>query len=91
MTTIEMNALLKEFAEYKRIKEETEKQLKALQAIITAELNKLPDKSFTGTEHTANITVFWKNRFDQKALKESEPALYNIYTKQVQESRFNFK
>lgn len=91
MTTLEMNVCLKEYAEYKRIKEETEKQLKALQAVIVSELEKLEKPEFIGNEHKASITTYERTTLDGKALEKAMPAVYNEFSKTSITSRFNFK
>lgn len=91
MTTIEMNTCLKEYAQYKRIKEEAEKQLKALQAMIVSELEKLEKPEFIGNEHKASITTYERTTLDGKALEKAMPAVYNEFLKTSLASRFNFK
>ena len=91
MTNIEMNTCLKEYAEYKRIKEEAEKQLKALQAVIVSELEKLEKPEYIGNEHKASITTYERTTLDGKALEKAFPAVYNEFSKTSITSRFNFK
>lgn len=91
MTTLEMNVCLKEYAEYKRIKEEAEKQLKALQAVIVSELEKLEKPEFIGNEHKASITTYERTSVDGKSLEKAYPDIYNMFSKTSAASRFNFK
>lgn len=91
MTNLELNVCLSEYAQYKRIKEEAEKQLKALQAVITSELEKLEKPEFIGNEHKASITTYERTTLDGKALEKAMPAVYNEFLKKSITSRFNFK
>ena len=91
MTNIEMNTCLKEYAEYKRIKEEAEKQLKAIQAVIVSELERLKTFEYAGNEHKVSLTTYERTSVDGKSLEKAYPEIYNMFSKTSLASRFNFK
>lgn len=55
---------------------------------ITLELITRGINAFSCAKYAVKLSMFTVNRFDSKMLKNEYPALYDEYTKQVQQNRF---
>ena len=91
-TIAEINATLKELAEYTRMQEELEAQIDSLKDEIKAYMT---DKNLTELLGESGEKVYWKtqiqNRFDSTAFKKSEwGELYKDFTKPSETRPFKF-
>ncbi len=91
-TIAEINATLKELAEYTRMQEELEAQIDSLKDEIKAYMT---DENLTELLGESGEKVYWgkvvSSRFDSTAFKKSEWAeLYKEYSKTVETRPFKF-
>lgn len=91
-TIAEINATLRELAEYTRMQEELETQIDSLKDEIKAYMT---DENITELLGESGEKVYWdkviSSRFDSTAFKKSEWAeLYKEYSKTVETRPFKF-
>lgn len=91
-TIAEINATLKELAEYTKMQEELETQIDSLKDKIKAYMT---DENITELLGESGEKVYWdkviSSRFDSTAFKKSEWAeLYKEYSKTVETRPFKF-
>lgn len=87
---MDYNKIFKEIAEYRRIKEETEKMLEALTDEVKNYMKENSLDTLLGSEHKATYKEVTSERLDTKALKKELPEVASRYTKTTASMRFNF-
>lgn len=87
MSTNEIAAKVKLLKEYKRMIEEAEAEVKAIEDIIKAEMG--DSETMIAGEYKIRYTKVASNRFDTSAFKKDQPDLYAQYTKQSESLRFS--
>lgn len=80
--------LLKEYAEYKRIYEETAAVLDSLKFEIIQSMNGA--ETITSNEHKATYKTIVGSRIDTTALKKELPDVAKRYTIETETRRFTF-
>lgn len=82
--------LLKAIAEYKRIIEDAEDELKSLQSIAIKRMEERGVAELKSDEHKATYKEVVSNRFDSKAFKADHADMYEAYRKPSSSMRFTF-
>ena len=85
---MKIDDLLKEYAEYKRIQEETSAVLDSLKLEIIQSMNGA--ETITGNEHKATYKTILGSRLDTAALKKELPDVAKRYTIITESKRFTF-
>lgn len=83
-----INEIMKEYAEYKRIKEEAENMLDSLKLAIIAEMG--DNETLQGNEHKATFKTVLGSRIDTTAIKKELPEIAKQYTIVTETKRFTF-
>ena len=83
-----INDLLKEYAEYRRIYEETAAVLDSLKLEIIQSMNGA--ETISGNEHKATYKTILGSRLDTAALKKELPDVAKRYTIITETKRFTF-
>ena len=83
-----INELMREYAEYKRIKEEAENMLDSLKLAIIAEMG--DNETLQGNEHKATFKTVFGSRIDTTAIKKELPEIAKQYTITTESKRFTF-
>lgn len=83
-----INEIMKEYAEYKRIKEEAENMLDSLKLAIIAEMG--DNETLQGNEHKATFKTVLGSRIDTTAIKNELPEIAKQYTIVTETKRFTF-
>lgn len=82
--------LLKAIAEYKRIIEDAEDELKSLQSIAIKRMEERGVAELKSDEHKASYKEVTSSRFDSKAFKDDFADIYEAYKKPSTSMRFTF-
>ncbi len=85
-----LNALMKEIAEYTRLAEEVGATLDSLKDILKKHMEKNGLEVLTGNEHKASYKVVISSRIDTTALKRDMPEIAAKYIKTTKTRRFLF-
>lgn len=87
---MDINAIMKELAQYNRIAEETAAVIEGLKDKLKGYMVENNLDTLTGDEHKATYKEVINNRIDTTALKTELPDIAKRYTKSTPSMRFNF-
>lgn len=85
-----LNALMREIAEYTRMAEEIGVTLDSLKDMLKKYMEENGLDSLTGTEHKASYKAVVSSRIDTTALKKDAPEIAAKYTRTTESRRFTF-
>lgn len=85
-----LNALMREIAEYSRMAEEIAANIDALKDALKQYMRETGVDSLTGTEHKASYKAVVSSRIDTTALKKDAPEIAAKYTRTTESRRFTF-
>ena len=85
-----LNALMREIAEYSRMAEEIGATLDSLKDALKRYMEERGLDSVAGTEHRATYKSVSSSRLDTAALKKDFPEVAAKYTKKIETKRFSF-
>lgn len=85
-----LNALMKEIAEYTRLAEEVGATLDSLKDTLKKHMEENGLDSIAGSEHKASYKAVTSSRIDTTALKRDMPEIAAKYTKTTNTRRFLF-
>ena len=85
-----LNALMREIAEYTRMAEEIGATLDSLKDILKKHMEENGLDSIAGSEHKASYKAVTSSRIDTTALKRDMPEIAAKYTKTTNTRRFLF-
>ena len=85
-----LNALMREIAEYTRMAEEIAATLDSLKDILKKHMEENGLDSIAGGEHKASYKAVTSSRIDTTALKRDLPEIAARYTKTTETRRFLF-
>ncbi len=85
-----INTIMQELAQYKRIQEETAAIIDGLQDKIKAYMTAQGVDTINGNEHKASYKAVISSRIDTTALKREAPEIAARYTKTTETRRFLF-
>lgn len=89
MSKNEIGTQVRELRELKRMKEELEAQIETLSDAIKAVMTAENVDEISGTDWKATWKAVQSTRFDSKAFKAENPALYSRYSTTTTTRRFN--
>jgi predicted phage-related endonuclease len=87
---MDINATMKQLAEYNRIADETNAIIESLKDEIKKYMKDNNTDTIIGTEHKATYKTIVSNRFNSADFKKEHSDLYNEYIKPVSSTRFTF-
>jgi predicted phage-related endonuclease len=87
---MDINAIMKELAQYNRIAEETAAVIEGLKDKLKVYMVENNLDTLNGDEHKATYKEVINNRIDTTALKAELPDIAKKYTKSTPSMRFNF-
>ena len=90
IATDNLNALMREIAEYTRLSEEVGATLDSLKDILKKHMEENGLESIAGDEHKASYKAVTSSRIDTTALKRDFPDIVEKYTKTTKSKRFLF-
>ena len=90
IATDNLNALMKEIAEYSRMAEEIGATLDSLKDSLKKYMDENGLDSIAGNEHKASYKAVTSSRIDTTALKRDMPEIAAKYTKTTETRRFLF-
>ena len=85
-----LDALMKEIAEYTRLSEEVSATLDSLKDTLKKHMEENGLDSIAGSEHKASYKAVTSSRIDTTALKRDMPEIAAKYTKTTNTRRFLF-
>lgn len=85
-----LNALMREIAEYSRMAEEIGATLDSLKDTLKKYMDENGLDSIAGNEHKASYKAVTSSRIDTTALKRDMPEIAEKYTKTTETRRFLF-
>lgn len=85
-----LNALMREIAEYTRMAEEIGATLDSLKDTLKKHMEENGLESIAGNEHKASYKAVTSSRIDTTALKRDLPEIAATYTKTTVTKRFKF-
>ena len=85
-----LNALMREIAEYTRMAEEIGATLDSLKDILKKHMEENGLDSIAGSEHKVSYKAVTSSRIDTTALKRDMPDIAATYTKTTETRRFLF-
>lgn len=85
-----LNALMREIAEYSRMAEEIGETLDSLKDSLKKYMDENGLETLTGNEHKATYKTVTSSRIDTTALKRNAPDIAEKYTKTTETKRFTF-
>lgn len=85
-----INEIMKELAQYKRLQDETAAMIEGLTDKIKAYMAENQLETLTGDEHKATYKTVTSTRIDTAALKKAMPEVATAYTKTIETRRFTF-
>ncbi len=88
MSTMEMNAKIKELRELKRMADELQAEIDAIQDSIKAEMTAQETDTLTGLDWKVTWKAVTSSRLDSKALKAEIPEIAARFMKQTISRRF---
>lgn len=88
---MEINAIMREYAEYSRIKDESQNRMKELEKLMKTYLKSRGISEYVGTEHKIKFTEYVTSTFDKTALKIAFPDIAAKFTASKPSSRFTFR
>ena len=87
---MDINATMKELAEYIRMGEEIAATVESLKDTLKAYMHERNTDALTGNEHKASYKAVESSRIDTTALKQAMPDIAAQYTRTTQSKRFIF-
>lgn len=87
---MDINEIMKQLAEYKRIQEETAAIIDELQDTLKNHMLQCGVEVLQGVEHKAIYKPVISSRIDTTALKHDMPEVAAAYTKTTEARRFTF-
>lgn len=87
---MDINEIMKQLAEYRRIQEETIAIIDSLQDELKNHMIKTGVEILQGVEHKATYKPVISSRIDTTALKKDMPDIAAAYTKTIETKRFTF-
>lgn len=88
MSTKELDSKIKELRELRRMSEELQAEIDAVQDSIKAEMTVQNVDTLTGTDWKVTWKDVVSNRLDTAALKKALPDVVELFTKQTTTRRF---
>lgn len=85
-----INEIMKELAQYKRLQDETAAIIEGLTDKIKQYMTDNQLETLTGDEHKATYKTVTSSRIDTTALKKALPEVATAYTKTTETRRFTF-
>lgn len=85
-----LDAIMKELAEYTRLAEEIAATVDCLKDILKKQMETAGVDTLIGTEHKATYKSVVSSRIDTTALKHNAPEIAEQYTKKTETKRFIF-
>lgn len=85
-----INEIMKELAQYKRLQDETAAIIEGLTDKIKQYMTENQLETLTGDEHKATYKTVTSSRIDTTALKKALPEVATAYTKTTETRRFTF-
>ena len=86
--TININDIMKELAQYKRLQDETAAIIEGLTDQLKEYMTANQLDTLTGDEHKATYKIVTSSRIDTTALKKAMPEVVTAYTKTTETRRF---
>lgn len=85
-----INDIMKELAQYKRLQDETAAIIEGLTDQLKEYMTANQIDTLTGDEHKATYKTVTSSRIDTTALKKAMPEVVTAYTKITETRRFTF-
>ena len=85
-----IDAIMRELAQYTRLQEETAAIIDGLKDELKAIMQERNTDTLTGTEHKASYKAVVSSRIDTTALKKDAPEIAAKYTRTTESRRFTF-
>ena len=85
-----INDIMKELAQYKRLQDETAAIIEGLTDQLKEYMTANQLETLTGAEHKATYKTVASSRIDTTALKKAMPEVVTAYTKTTETRRFTF-
>lgn len=85
-----INDIMKELAQYKRLQDETAAIIEGLPDQLKEYMTANQLDTLTGEEHKATYKIVTSSRIDTTALKKAMPEVVTAYTKTTETRRFTF-
>lgn len=85
-----INEIMAELAQYKRLQEEAAAMVESLTDTIKQHMAENQLDTLTGAEHKATYKTVVSSRIDTTALKKALPEVATAYTKTTETRRFTF-
>lgn len=85
-----INDIMKELAQYKRLQDETAAIIEGLTDQLKEYMTANQLDTLTGDEHKATYKTVTSSRIDTTALKKAMPEVVTAYTKITETRRFTF-
>ena len=87
---MDINAIMAELAQYKRLQDEAAAMVESLTDTLKQYMADNRLETLTGTEHKATYKTVTSSRIDTTALKRNAPDIAEKYTKTTETKRFTF-
>ena len=87
---MDINAIMAELAQYKRLQDETAAIIEGLTDQLKEYMTVNQLDTLTGNEHKATYKTVTSSRIDTTALKKALPEVATAYTKTTEARRFTF-
>ena len=87
---MDVNAIMAELAQYKRLQEDATAMVESLTDTLKRYMVDNQLDTLTGTEHKATYKTVTSSRIDTTALKRNAPDIAEKYTKTTETKRFTF-
>lgn len=88
MSANEINMKVKELRELRRMREELDAEITAIEDVIKADMLAKETDTLMGGDWKVTWKPVMSNRFDSSAFKKTHAELYSEYTKQTETKRF---
>ena len=88
MSTNEMNSKVHELRELRRMREELEAEIAAVEDSIKSEMTARSVDTITGSDWKITWKLVRGTRFDSVAFKKANPEAYALFTKPTESRRF---
>ena len=87
---MDINAIMTELAQYKRLQEDATAMVESLTDTLKQYMTDNRLETLAGTEHKATYKTVTSSRLDTAALKQALPDIAAQYTKTTETKRFTF-
>lgn len=87
---MDINAIMTELAQYKRLQEDATAMIESLTDTLKQYMVDNRLETLTGNEHKATYKTVTSSRIDTTALKRNAPDIAEKYTKTMETKRFTF-